>query len=62
MASKGTQEKGKPREFEINRADNMALYEVRFKGGGQLPKDLKGALFTSPTVAQKAIDAYLEAK
>lgn len=34
------------------------LYRIKFSPGGEVPKDL-GGLWTSKTMAQKAIDLYL---
>lgn len=36
-------------------------YEVYYEGGGEVPDVLKGG-YTSPALAQKAIDFYLQAK
>lgn len=40
---------------------NYSLYEIRFEGGGEVPKALKGQ-FTSPVLAQKRIYAFLNDK
>ena len=55
---KAASEKGKPRILEIEKIANAALYGLRFRGGGQLPDSLNGHMFTSPTLAQQAIDNY----
>jgi len=59
---KAANEKGKTREVVIERQNNSSLYAARFVGGGQLPKELDGALFTSISLAQNAVDNYLNNK
>jgi len=60
MAIKNTEILGQPKKKElvIERVANTALYALRFKGGGELPKALKGASYTSPALAQREIDNY----
>lgn len=46
------------KEFGIWKVANSALYRIGFKGGGEVPKDLKG-MWTDPYQAQRAIESYL---
>lgn len=48
----------KRKPLKVGRKHGTSLFEVYFEGGGELPKELKG-MYTSPTVAQAAIDGYL---
>lgn len=59
---KAAAEKGKPRKLLIERVSNTALYGLRFEGGGELPDDMKDAHYTSPALAQAAVDEYESAK
>lgn len=38
------------------------LYELKFKGGGEVPDVWKDHLFTSEKVAQKWIESYLASR
>lgn len=58
---KGTKPAKKPvrKELKVGPKENTALYRVYYDNGGELPKCLSG-LFTTPEVAQNAIDNYLK--
>jgi len=66
MAKMSTEEfnaartKGK-KQLNIYKVANTAMYEVAYEGGPR-PEIFDGAMFTSPVLAQKAIDAYMEQK
>ena len=48
------------KEFKIRYSKHRPnAYEIYLEGGGEVPQILTGA-YTSPGVAQKAIDLYLE--
>ena len=49
------------KSISIVRANNSSHLVIQFDTGGELPEDLSG-IFTSHTVAQKAIDKYLSKK
>lgn len=52
------QKQTESKELEIVRAKDGYLIEVQYKGGGQLPKELKGK-FMNEEQATKAIRMYL---
>lgn len=51
----------KEKNLKIYRVKNSGLYAIKFVGGGQLPDDLSG-MYTSPALAEKAIEKFLEPK
>jgi len=59
---KAAQEKGTSRELQIVKVANAALFNLRFKGGGELPASLKDQHYTSASLAQKAIDDHQDNK
>lgn len=46
------------KDFVIMHAEGSSLYKVGYEGGGEVPKELAETLYTSITVAEKAIEAY----
>lgn len=46
------------KDFVIMHADGSSLYKVGYEGGGEVPAELASTLYTSITVAEKAIEAY----
>jgi len=50
--------RGKKRTLQIVKVDNTALYAVKFDGGGALPDALDGHMWTSPVLAEEAIEQY----
>jgi hypothetical protein len=49
------------KELKIYKVKNSALFCVAYEGGGELPKELKQR-WTSPKLAQEAIEQYEMAK
>jgi len=49
------------KEIGLRIANNTALWEIEFKSGGQIPKELKG-LYNSTAAAAQAIEKYLGKK
>ncbi len=47
------------KEIGIYRVANTALYRIAFVTGGEVPRELEG-MFTAPSMAAKAIEAYLK--
>jgi hypothetical protein len=60
--TKASQEKGTTRTLQIEKVDNSSLFQLRFQGGGELPDRLKDQHFTSPSLAQVAIEEYTDSK
>ena len=50
----------KEKNLKIYRVKNSGLYCIKFTGGGQVPDALAG-MFTSPMLAEKAIEAHMNA-
>ena len=50
--------RGKKRTLQIVKVANTSLYAVKYDGGGSLPEGLDGAMWTSPVLAQEAIDQH----
>jgi Fe-S cluster biosynthesis and repair protein YggX len=50
------------KEIKIYKVKNSALFCVGYEGGGQLPSELDKKRWTSPKLAQEAIDAWRDAK
>ena len=50
---------GKHKELVIHKPEDSNLYLIKFAGGGQLPEELNGG-YTSPAIAQQAIDGYYQ--
>ena len=51
----------KSKQLLIRQAPPMAMYEIYYEGGGEVPTTLTG-LYTSQLMAQKDIDMYLANK
>ena len=49
------------KEIGLRLANNTSLWEVEFKSGGQLPKEL-GGMYTNTASAAMAIEKYLGKK
>jgi len=54
--------KGKKKELEVVKVANTSLFALRFKGGGQLPEELNGSMWTSADLAEKEIQQYYDAR
>lgn len=49
------------KELKVFKKTNTSLYFVQFEGGGNTPTELSG-MWTTPQLAQTAIDKYLAKK
>ena len=61
-AAKTLKEETEKKGFKVQLVENTALYQVAYIGGGELPAVLKGHRWTSPGLAQDAVNAYLNTK
>ena len=61
MARPASASKPIVKDLDIIKIQNTALFGLKFRGGGELPKVLSG-MYTNPTLAQKAIDKYLQSR
>lgn len=52
----------KRKELKVLKVDNTSLFGLGYEGGGELPDELKGAMWTSPVKAEKAAQAYLTSR
>ena len=57
QSTKKVPEGKKAKDFVVEQKDGTCLYHIRFKQGGEVPKELKG-LYTNDIIAKEAIQRY----
>ena len=50
------------KQLEVRTVPGYGMFEVKFQGGGEQPKEFKGQRWTSKALAKRALADYLKGK